>query len=71
MKNTEWGAVAYLSHSTYGINTEITINNCENYVTGIGADTVSAGSSSTTCTTDINKWTGSKGKLASTTGDDI
>lgn len=26
MKNTEWGAVAYLSHSKYGTNKEITIN---------------------------------------------
>jgi hypothetical protein len=30
MKNTEWGAVAYLSHSRYGINKEINVNNsCE------------------------------------------
>ena len=27
MKNTEWGAVAYLSHSNYGIGTEVRINN--------------------------------------------
>jgi len=27
MKNMEWGAVAYLSHSEYGKNAEITINN--------------------------------------------
>ena len=27
MKNSEWGAVAYLSHSKYGINTEIRNNN--------------------------------------------
>lgn len=25
MKNTEWGAVAYLIHSQYGINSEIYI----------------------------------------------
>ena len=68
MKNTEWGAVAYLSHSTYGINTEITINNCSSYITGIGADTVSASASSSTCTNETNMWTGEKGKLASTTG---
>ncbi len=34
MKNTEWGAVAYLSHSKYGINTEVRINNNSNYLTG-------------------------------------
>ncbi len=34
MKNTEWGAVAYLSHSIYGINGEININNNSPYLTG-------------------------------------
>ncbi len=37
IKNTEWGAVAYLSHSKYGINTEIRINNNSNYLTGYSA----------------------------------
>ncbi len=37
MKNTEWGAVAYLSHSKYGINTEIRINNNLDYLTGYSA----------------------------------
>ncbi len=42
MKNTEWGAVAYLSHSKYGICTdgictEIMINNSQNFVTGYAA----------------------------------
>ena len=37
MKNTEWGAVAYLSHSRYGINTEIRINNSSTYTTGCAA----------------------------------
>ncbi len=27
MKNTEWGALAYLSHSVYGIGTEVNANN--------------------------------------------
>ena len=73
MKNMEWGAVAYLSHSKYGrctdgTCTEVTTNNCSSYITGIGADTVSASSSSTTCTTNANKYNGKKGVLASTTG---
>ena len=37
MKNTEWGAVAYLSHSKYGINAEININNSSSYKTGYSA----------------------------------
>jgi len=40
MKNTEWGAVAYLSHSIYGKNAEITINNNgTTYYTGGGTGT--------------------------------
>ena len=73
IKNMEWGAVAYLTNSNYGrcsggACTEVTINNCSSCITGIGANTVSAYSSSTTCTTDANKYNGEKGILASTTG---
>ena len=73
MKNTEWGAVTYLYHSKYGRCTngtceELTINNCSTFTTGIGADTVSASHSSTTCTTDKNKYNGESGVKASTTG---
>ena len=73
MKNTEWGAVTYLYHSKYGRCTngkceELTKNNCSTYTTGIGADTVSADESSTTCTTDKNKYNGESGVKASTTG---
>ena len=73
MKNMEWGAVTYLAYSKYGRCTsgkctEITINNCNKHVTGIGADSVSATTSSTTCTTSANKYDGAKGVLASTTG---
>ena len=34
MKNSEWGAAAYLSHSKYGINREVYINNSQSYYTG-------------------------------------
>jgi hypothetical protein len=34
MKNSEWGAVAYLSHSQYGINQKIYINNSSDFYTG-------------------------------------
>ena len=73
LTNYEWGAVAYLTNSKYGrctdgSCTEVTINNCSSYITGIGADSVSASSSSTTCTTTANKYNATKGILASTTG---
>ena len=50
MKNNEWGAVAYLSHSKYGINSEVRINNYWNSrktLTGCGASTVNASNSAT------------------------
>ncbi|MDD3453719.1 MAG: type II secretion system protein [Bacilli bacterium] len=37
MKNTEWGAVTYLSNSIYGINDETNVNNNSNYITGNSA----------------------------------
>ena len=39
MKNSEWGAMAYLSHSIYGINKEVQINNNSSYTTGYGSGT--------------------------------
>ena len=73
LTNYEWGAVVYLTNSKYGrctngSCTEVTINNCNTHVTGIGANAVSEGKSSTTCTTAANKYDGTYGKLASTTG---
>ena len=42
-KNVEWGAVAYLAHSKYGLNgDEIGINTNSSYKTGIGNDGSSA-----------------------------
>lgn len=37
IRNSEWGAITYLSHSLYGINNEVTINNNNNYTTGCGS----------------------------------
>ncbi len=37
MKNTEWGAVAYLQHSKYGSHTSVRINNNNNFLTGYAA----------------------------------
>ena len=40
IKNSEWGAVAYLTHSQYGRNgKEISVNQCTGYVTGAGRGT--------------------------------
>ena len=64
MKNTEWGAVAYLSHSNYGINGEIRINNNSNYLTGDAATTENGSGS----TTNVARWNTTVGYLASTTG---
>jgi len=51
IKNSEWGAIAYLAHSLYGINGEIRINNyyySNAPLTGCGASSASA-ASATTC----------------------
>ncbi len=34
MKNSEWGAATYLSHSKYGVNREVYFNNSSSYYTG-------------------------------------
>jgi hypothetical protein len=54
MKNSEWGAVAYLTHSKYGRNsTEISINNNGNRLTGYAS---------------VYSYNTSRGARASTTG---
>ena len=60
MKNSEWGVVAYLSHSKYGINTEIRKNNyrksSSNYYrtsTGCGANSAKANTTTTVTTCAI------------------
>ena len=73
MKNMEWGAVAYLTSSKYGIyidastcinsECEVWINNNSNYTTGCAGDSVSAAES-----TSCNAWNTATGVNASTTG---
>ena len=60
MKNSEWGAVAYLLHSKYGINTEVRKNNFKesksNYLrtfTGCGANSANANTTTTVTTCAI------------------
>ena len=63
MKNIEWGAVAYLKQSNYGLGIiEIGANNNYNYRTGCGI--AKSGMGSTSC----NTYNTSTGMLASTTG---
>ena len=65
MKNSEWGAVAYLTQSQYGRNgNEIDINNSSSYITGNGGGSTSA-SSTSGAPNPYNTTTGAK---ASTTG---
>jgi hypothetical protein len=47
MKNTEWGAAAYLTASIYGKNSEVYVNNNSNFITGCGGTTASAASTPT------------------------
>ena len=64
MKNSEWGAVAYLSqNATYGKGSEVWINNSNSYITGNAGSSVSASSSSSTDAYDTGN-----GPQASTTG---
>ena len=62
IKNMEWGAVAYLKQSKYGLGlTDIGINN-SSYLTGCGAAT------GISYSTECNSYNTTNGMLASTTG---
>ena len=62
MKNSEWGAAAYLSHSKYGVNREVYINNSEGFYTGrsggnVGGKTqINKTYTDQTSTTDYNSY---------------
>ena len=65
MKNDEWGAVAYLSKSKYGKETEeVWINNSSSFITGSAGNSASANSNTGT----TNDYTSTQGVKASTTG---
>ena len=77
VKNSEWGAVAYLTQSQYGRNgNEISVNQCEVSVTkgytgagrGEGENKVYNSKYSSTDITDAQKYNGELGVLSSTTG---
>ena len=65
LKNSEWGAVAYLTHSKYGRNgTEVTINNNSSYITGSAGNSVDARKDVGT----TSEYWSEQGVLASSTG---
>ena len=64
MKNMEWGAVTYLSHSKYGINKEIAINSANTFTTGCGPQSAGSTTSGATC----NSYNTTLGQSSSTTG---
>ena len=64
MTNYEWGAVAYLTRSSYGKNSEVWINNSSTFTTGCAGNSVSA-SSYSGCQ---NAYNTTNGLNASTTG---
>ena len=69
MKNIEWGAVAYLSHSIYGLNSNMRYNNSSDYITGCAASTEPVTSTTTAGYAGCeNAYNTTNGYLASTTG---
>ena len=64
IKNMEWGAVTYLSHSKYGINKEIALNSNSSQITGCDPQSSDSTSSGTTC----NAYNTELGQTSSTTG---
>ena len=65
VKNTEWGACAYLSKSKYGKETEeVYINNSSDFITGNAGETISAGISAGI----TNVYNTTNGQKASITG---
>lgn len=71
MKNTEWGAVAYLTQSSYGKGSEIGVNQCYDYVTGFGPGgdgNITSSTYSYSSNTTKYSYTGVQGLKASSTG---
>ena len=80
MKNSEWGAVAYLTYSPYGRNgEELEVNECYDFYTGAGPGygwyeysetnvTNESGDTTAYAFDETYAWNTTQGKLASTTG---
>ncbi len=65
IKNDEWGAIAYLSRSKYGIEEEVYVNNQKEAITGIGG---SSAKDNNPITQMDKTYHTEEGKKASTTG---
>ncbi len=65
IKNSEWGAIAYLSHSKYGKNGEVKNNANSSFITGCGPESKESNETTTTC----NSYNTTLGFESSTTGD--
>ena len=64
IKNSEWGAIVYLSKSKYGIyNEQVWNNSNDNFITGMSGTSVNASKELNT-----NKYNSISGQMASTTG---
>ena len=63
LRNTEWGAVAYLAHSIYGKNSEIWLNPNEDFITGCAYLTANHG-----VTAECEEYYTDNGVKSSTTG---
>ena len=68
INNDQWGAIAYLAYSKYGKTSEIANNNCESYITGIGATNINDGININVCNNQENIYNGKYGMQSSTTG---
>ena len=69
LKNSEWGAIAYLTASIYGQGTEeVMINNSQYYYTGCAATVAPTTISSGYYAGCENEWYTTNGQKASTTG---
>ncbi len=74
LKNTEWGAIAYLSHSAYGIGNEVNTNNSADFKTGYSTTSnidqrIYPGIAvESTDMINIQPWNTAFGYLASTSG---
>lgn len=72
MKNSEWGAVAYLAYSSFGKNSQPNINSYmpgkTSLCTGFGSNAVNSAQITNTTINDKNRYNGQTGINASTTG---
>ena len=67
MNNLQWGAVSYLANSKFGNSSDIGINNCSRYITGVGS-TSGSKLDDFVCNNNDNLYYGKEGVKASTTG---